>query len=63
MRVKIKYRYDKKNEPHFWAESELNGDTVFSAGDSWEQARSRHIRKLAEATAEYTPPIDEEIEL
>jgi hypothetical protein len=65
MRVKIEYYYDKQASTQcpFWARSILNGERYVSCGESWEEARKRHLEKLSAMSLAPEPPVAEEVEL
>jgi len=49
MKIKIEYALDNAQ---FWAVSVMpSGDKMFSCGDTWEEARQRHIDKLTKSVA------------
>jgi hypothetical protein len=62
MKIRITYEYDINNPPHFFAKSTVNGVYIPTCGDSWEQARSRHLKKLEQLEGQENIPPPEEID-
>lgn len=64
MKIRIGYQFMADREPSFWATSMLdNGMVIWSCGNSWEQARERHIERLKRYSQPMYPPPTEEIEI
>jgi hypothetical protein len=65
MRVKITPYYDKQASPAnpFWYKSKIEDEYFVTCGESWDEAKARHIQKLSDAMIAPTPPLEEEVEL
>jgi len=60
MKIKIEYKQDNAQ---LWAVSDMpDGNKMFSCGDTWQEARLRHIDKIKKALSS-TPPPPETIEI
>jgi hypothetical protein len=67
MRVKLEYYYKKcsdKDTYPFWVKTEVGEhEFVATCGESWDDAKSRHVQRLHDKFNAPTPPIAEEIDL
>jgi len=67
MKIKITYEKDSRvtHTFPFWAKTEIDGETISTCGDCWEDAKGRLLTvvKDSQARKRGEVPADEEVEI
>jgi hypothetical protein len=56
MNIEITYEYDPKFPPGFYAKTNVNGEGLLAAGETWETAKNRLLDQVRKHLMRKSPP-------